>query len=568
MRKLYRKLAVTVVLSALVIMAFFTVSLYERSRRENYNYLSQLLSGAEANIKSAQADYREKLELLKEDYQNRAWAVEYILSDDSGQIDRTGLVILKNLMEVAAISLVDNSGQVVLTTEENREEAYENPKELEKLLASGEENAALVHVEEPAFDEKPSAFYVLARAKSDRYGAVRVDADLSRLGLMSQKELIENTLRQAITEYATSIVAIDKDSGRIVGITEDEGKLTGMDSGKAPGFLRLAREAEEGKLEFFRLEGRSCMGVVREQEGMYLAALSAPDRFFRDMLWKFAEGVAGIGAVSLLTVLMVRYHLKKHLFQSLEQMKEGIRKVLQGERDIVLEEGELPEIQSFMETIRELKNQYIDKAEGMDRMEGELTQAQTEAKYDKLTGLYNRSGFERQVEEFLRQSNPVGVLVLFDLDNFKRINDSEGHPEGDRILERFAVCLNQGFRKSDYIGRLGGDEFVVLMPGSIPGKILEEKLQAVLERVREALKFYYERYAVSVSAGAVPVDGTIKSYEALYRCADTALYIAKYLGKDRFYINEKKISCMKEECVRCRKDCPRSRLLKLREKEE
>ena len=86
--------------------------------------------------------------------------------------------------------------------------------------------------------------------------------------------------------------------------------------------------------------------------------------------------------------------------------------------------------------------------------------------------------------------------------------------------------------------------------------------------VREKLRTYYKKYGVSVSIGAVPVDGTVRSYKGLYKCADTALYIAKYLGKDRCYINKEKISCMKKECIRCRENCPRSRLLDLKSREE
>lgn len=100
----------------------------------------------------------------------------------------------------------------------------------------------------------------------------------------------------------------------------------------------------------------------------------------------------------------------------------------------------------------------------------------------------------------------------------------------------------------------------------MPQDILEQKFDALLSGIKDLFGAYYEKYGTSVSIGAVPIDGTVRTYKGLYKCADTALYIAKYLGKNRYYINEKKISCMKRECIRCRADCPRSRLLKLPEK--
>ena len=189
-----------------------------------------------------------------------------------------------------------------------------------------------------------------------------------------------------------------------------------------------------------------------------------------------------------------------------------------------------------MEMIFQLEQGYMEKTESMDQMVNQLTKARTEAEYDRLTGLYNRRGFERRAEAFLKRENPCGVLVLLDLDNFKQINDLEGHPEGDRTLQQFARCLMNAFRKEDIIGRMGGDEFIVLICGFVPVSILEEKFASLLENIHSSLKGFYEKYQVSASIGAVPADGNIRNYKILYRCADTALYISKYLGKDRYYI--------------------------------
>lgn len=150
---------------------------------------------------------------------------------------------------------------------------------------------------------------------------------------------------------------------------------------------------------------------------------------------------------------------------------------------------------------------------------------------------------------------------MMDLDNFKKVNDCEGHPEGDRVLRIFAKCLCAVFRKEDVIGRIGGDEFAVLLSNEVPREILEEKSVSLREETRCALASYFEKYQVSVSIGAVPVDSREDEYRKLYRCADTALYIAKYLGKDQFYFNEKMIDCMRRECIGCRADCPRSRII-------
>ena len=540
MRKLYQRLALVLSMSAVLTMLIFTVSLYGRSRAENIHYLRQLLDGVEENLSHNSEDYRERLELLEEDYLKRARAAEYILSSGPGLVSEEELQIIKELMEVLAVTVIGNSGEILMSTEDETGDGSEE-----------------------------SVFYVTVKAQSDRFAAVRVDADPGRLGLMDWEDLMRSTLRQATTEHRTGIMAVDPETGEIIGFTRNNAQdfeLAGIDT--ASEFLGLLESMADRRAAVLRVNEVYQRVLVRETEGYYLVAFSALDTVFADMTWSFWEGLIGIGAVSTAAILLVRYYLKKYLFRHFETVKEDISRVLAGAAGSGAADAGIPEVQAFVAAISELEKGYLDQAEGMHRMEDELSRARTEAERDKLTGLYNRRGMEKRVEIFLKQETPAGTFVLFDLDNFKRVNDSEGHPEGDRVLERFAACLRECFRKDDSLGRLGGDEFAALISGPVPDERLEEIFCAVMYGVREKLRTYYKKYGVSVSIGAVPIDGKVRTYKGLYKCADTALYIAKYLGKDRCYINKEKISCMKKECIRCREDCPRSRLLDLKSREE
>ena len=540
MRKLYQRLALVLGMSAVMTVLIFTVSLYGRSRAENIHYLRQLLDGVEENLSHNSEDYRERLELLEEDYLKRARAAEYILSSGPGLVSEEELQIIKELMEVRAVTVIGNSGEILMSTEDR----------------TGDES-------------EESVFHVTVKARSDRFAAVRVDADPGRLGLMDWEDLMRSTLRQATTEHRTGILAVDPETGEIIGFTRNNAQdfeLAGIDT--ASEFLELLESMADRRAAVLRVNEVYQRVLVRETEGYYLVAFSALDTVFADMTWSFWEGLIGIGAVSTAAILLVRYYLKKYLFRHFETVKEDISRVLAGAAGSGAADAGIPEVQAFVAAISELEKGYLDQAEGMHRMKDELSRARTEAERDKLTGLYNRRGMEKRVEIFLKQETPAGTFVLFDLDNFKRVNDSEGHPEGDRVLERFAACLRECFRKDDSLGRLGGDEFAALISGPVPDERLEEIFCAVMYGVREKLRTYYKKYGVSVSIGAVPIDGKVRTYKGLYKCADTALYIAKYLGKDRYYVNKEKISCMKKECIRCRENCPRSRLLDLKSREE
>ncbi|HLX22648.1 MAG TPA: tetratricopeptide repeat-containing diguanylate cyclase, partial [Usitatibacter sp.] len=163
---------------------------------------------------------------------------------------------------------------------------------------------------------------------------------------------------------------------------------------------------------------------------------------------------------------------------------------------------------------------------------------------DPLTGLANRRQFfalaEAEVNRARRYGGPLG-LIMGDIDKFKRINDTRGHPAGDAVLMAVALSLASEARPNDVIARLGGEEFAVLLPGTDAASAL-----TVAERLRakvEALVVTWEgkRIAVTISLGCASADpsasaspeSTLAFFEALVRSADEALYAAKAAGRNR-----------------------------------
>ena len=195
------------------------------------------------------------------------------------------------------------------------------------------------------------------------------------------------------------------------------------------------------------------------------------------------------------------------------------------------------------------------------KLSRELIMAHEKAARDVLTGLYNRDKVRELIDQWFDANNQFGALLLMDLDNFKKVNDEKGHPEGDALLKKFSDILFKQFRFSDMKARIGGDEFIVFIPNRIKMDVLEDKLNVFLNACRTELKTYYEEQKVSVSIGVAYSDGRIHSYGELYQCADSAMYVAKRQGKDSYYINEDSVICMRNECAYCRKECKRREAL-------
>ena len=150
---------------------------------------------------------------------------------------------------------------------------------------------------------------------------------------------------------------------------------------------------------------------------------------------------------------------------------------------------------------------------------------------DALTGIYNRRGFDDQVEQYMRK-NPQKhcVVAMLDIDDFKLVNDMYGHAAGDSVLKKLAESMKQYFSKDAILGRNGGDEFSILMPDCTVAEV-KPFLKKFTEETR---KFYCkgEERAFTISLGFAEYPVLADDRSQLMRCADMALYEVKMHGKN------------------------------------
>lgn len=158
------------------------------------------------------------------------------------------------------------------------------------------------------------------------------------------------------------------------------------------------------------------------------------------------------------------------------------------------------------------------------------------ADHDALTGLYNRRVFEermqREEEHFLRYRRPISLLIL-DVDHFKRINDTFGHPAGDAVLKALASLLRSTVRGADLVARLGGEEFVVLLPETpLTGAVeIAQRLRRQVETM--IVEWQSTPIEVRISVGVAACPECTSSPGALLDAADAALYASKRAGRNQ-----------------------------------
>jgi len=164
------------------------------------------------------------------------------------------------------------------------------------------------------------------------------------------------------------------------------------------------------------------------------------------------------------------------------------------------------------------------------------------AKYDELTGLFNRSYFLQQAKQAIVNigRNAKGALIFFDLDDFKRINDTLGHEAGDHILSMVASRLRGLLPNEAIICRYGGDEFALFLDVDLGDANLRQLCQKILDVITEPIEYNKQelRFGASLGVAQYPHDGM--TVDRLLKLADLALYDAKHNGKNsyRFFSSE------------------------------
>ena len=187
---------------------------------------------------------------------------------------------------------------------------------------------------------------------------------------------------------------------------------------------------------------------------------------------------------------------------------------------------------AFLRRTRELERAVERRTQDLEREKIDLMRARDQmrhfAEHDDLTGLWNHrvimQRLHQEVERAAREGAELSV-ILADLDYFKRVNDTYGHPAGDLVLKEIGAIFMRAVRSYDWVGRYGGEEFLLILPGSglVSSRIRAEQLRAAVE----AANIVDGETSIQVTASFGVASGIEAGFESLIRAADSALYCAK-----------------------------------------
>jgi len=160
------------------------------------------------------------------------------------------------------------------------------------------------------------------------------------------------------------------------------------------------------------------------------------------------------------------------------------------------------------------------------------TSKQEDIHLDSLTGLYNRFGFTKRLEQLIHNETPL-IMLYLDIDNFKNINDSLGHHIGDKVIKEVSSRLKRLLPQQAVLGHLGGDEFGIILPEPENNRMAEMLSERIISLINQPFDLHHfsKRLACSIGSVAYPGDGN--DARILLQNADTAMYEAKDRGRNR-----------------------------------
>lgn len=289
-------------------------------------------------------------------------------------------------------------------------------------------------------------------------------------------------------------------------------------------------EKLEGDYPLPRLEKRfkGCQQSIHQFAQHEKAYLQEREQEFREIIETLCEGLTKAGSENLtFCETMDQYSQELEQAAKLDDLRK-LKKVLS---------TQVTALKRDIKAKRRQDAQELEKLQAkMERLHVELRDAVDASLIDPLTGVGNRRAFDAEIKRRLERGvieRQYFSVILFDVDNFKKINDTFGHLAGDRVLALLGERFKSSVRNQDMVARYGGEELVVILEGAT--------LRAAMRRARDLVRAIDrtgfrlesgEELEVTVSAGVATARENDRP-EALVDRADQALYLAKKWGKNR-----------------------------------
>ncbi len=423
--------------------------------------------------------------------------------------------------------VIETDGRVVATSA-NRVRAVRLPPDWLKEIRAG---APVVG--DAYWDEAANKSVVMLAVPIRPAGGRLVGALTAKLTLRS----VEEILKRFSPGEAGQAYVMTTEGGVIMSSRPGASDLLNRNTNLPTETTHALSDKEGGVTEYRGFDGRAVVGSLQPVPRLRWAVVAEipAAEAYRQVI-RLRDVTALLVAVLLLGIGLIAYVLGVGIVRPLDRLTEGAGKVAAGDLAVDLPVGSGGEVGYLTEVFNDMVFRLREGRQALDAINEALRKKNEELERlsvtDGLTGVYNRrylmQALAGEVRRARRSKQPFALLMV-DVDNFKKYNDTFGHLAGDEVLARLASVLRESIREVDCAARYGGEEFaVVLAETGAEGGV------AVAERVRARLAS--ETFAgggVTVSVGVAEFPEHGDTSESLIANADGALYQAKREGRNR-----------------------------------
>jgi diguanylate cyclase (GGDEF)-like protein len=291
--------------------------------------------------------------------------------------------------------------------------------------------------------------------------------------------------------------------------------------------------------EWLAMSGYDAASAASGQEALQKIRTARPDLILLDLLIPPPDGLEVIRTLkrdrALSAIPIVVMTVKRDVKSKVECLRSGAD-------DFIVKPFHFDELDAVLRSA--LKKRYIYAS--LERANQQLRDANERllklTVTDERTNLLNDRYLKRRLQEEFKRAQRYGTplsVAMIDMDHFKKVNDKYGHDCGDQVLREFGTLLTENARTTDIVGRFGGEEFLMVLPNTdgIRAAIVAERVRRAAEervyRYRELLV----RVTVSIGVASYPANAALTSDEALLKAADTALYRAKEVSRNKVIVD-------------------------------
>lgn len=347
--------------------------------------------------------------------------------------------------------------------------------------------------------------------------------------IQSVDDLVDILLNRIATKNLDSLASLFNSSlipSINIELDENLAKFS-IKIGNSPG-LMFEEDIQKEMQEYITKRYETDQAVVRQKTEDIAKLVTLMGKYLNDAITSTGDGSNNVSEI-------------KDKIESLDMSVDNFKELSDLQNKLVKAALSIEnEMSSVGEKFKDGKNHVVQLEQKIQKLEEELDSAKKESTTDHLTGLLTRRAFDeeiKKIENNYARNDTQYAFVFFDIDFFKKINDTYGHEGGDVILRTFAKVLQKETREFDIVCRYGGEEFVAVVHFNLKRELLK-----YLKRIKSIItqnKFVYKnnKIQMSFSAGTV-IRSNYESYINALQKADLLLYEAKESGRNKIIMDD------------------------------